>query len=323
MSEVNERLREYYPFSDSVVDRVAEVAERQQDFSNYGDMFNFVGVDEATNAEILDIKPASGYDTEKVLIVHLPMANSLDTNQLFQVASLSMMFPNDRIVAAANPSGFGYGHNLLHRQSRSAVSRGDFFPVVKGLVRYLESDGVGSAVQVGGSYGVDLALATTKTDAFDVKKQLLIEPASVVSKSLSRLAKDFVSTDKELSRYVEANDLEIFSDARKEAVTLANYGLGLLRLSNIAVARGIALGGFETKLMNTLSGGHVKSIPETTVAWGSESELCDDNEVVEAIQFAGAFTGQDVAEIRLKGQKHALINDLYLFGALALTALDG
>lgn len=320
MNEVASRLTEYYQFDSGVIEQVTDVAEHQRSFNDYSEMFDYAGVTAQSGSSILDISPRGDYDREKALLVHLSMANPLDTNVLFQVASVAMMFPDRRIVAAANPSGWGFKNNVLTSEKRRQVSKGNFFPVVENVVRYLESDGVEEVTQVGGSYGVDLALATTNADAFQVKKQLLVEPASVVSRSLIKLGSDFGSTDKALSRYVDATDIEIFKDARKDAVSIANYGLGLLRLTNIAVARGISKGNFESQLTRSLSDDRTYA-PDTTVAWGSESELCEDIAIIDAVFNARTESRKDILKVRLDGQKHALKNDLHLFGALALTAL--
>jgi hypothetical protein len=110
----SERLEGYYPFSPEVIDVVSEFAECQRHYSSYGDFFASLGIDETQKlqydgylpVEIVDIRPAE-HDPEEAMIVHLAMANPLDPNQLYQVATIAGTNPDTRVVAVGNPSGGG------------------------------------------------------------------------------------------------------------------------------------------------------------------------------------------------------------------------
>lgn len=315
MMDTKERLLDIYPFDERVIERVAEVAVKQSSFTSYGEMLEYQNIKTLPGKRLVDVQPAD-YDESQAVIYHMPMANPLDTNQLFQIASLSMMLPERRIIALANPSGIAWGHGVLTRKERARVKYGDFKPVTDKTAKYIEDQGIEQVDQIGCSYGVDLAMAYTfssyRHDTAPVRNQLLVEPATVVAKSLIKLATDFKKSEATLDDYVENNDLEIFRQARKDGISNTNNALGLLRPTNIAIAKGLSKGLFTYYL------GLARDLAaNTSVAWGSESELGDDDTLREIVKKDDSIQGY-----RLEGHKHALINDLHLIGALAISSLD-
>src|SRR5680860_93683 len=106
-----ERLQAYYDFSPGVVDQVAEFAEYQGSFSTYQEFLVSSGIAEAAmstkNGQVIDIRP-DDYDSTEAMVLQLPMANPLDPNQLYQVATIAGTNPDKRVIAFANPSGHGY-----------------------------------------------------------------------------------------------------------------------------------------------------------------------------------------------------------------------
>src|SRR5690606_14178235 len=109
-------------------------------------------------------------------------------------------------------------------------------------------------------------------DAFDVPYAVAIEPASVKKRSILGLGNAFKSTEKALSGYVDANELPAFKAARKESVGPLNYVLGLGRLSNLAISKGLSGDGFMVRTAEALG---AQSDMVATIAWGSESELAE------------------------------------------------
>ena len=309
-----ERLAGYSSdFSPEVIDAVSESADRQRQHSTYIEFLQSVGISESRQRPLVDIKP-NDFDEKLALVMHLPMANPLDANQLYSIATVAEHYPNRRIIANANPSGIGYGYNTLNKCQRTAVAQGDFRPAVEGLVRYLDKEGIEKIDQVGESYGSELVAATRGFGAFDIGSMVMIEPASVKKRSVIELASDFKSSEKALDDYVKANNNPNLIQARKDSISNNNYAIGLGRLSNIATSRGLAKGKFKDNLeINLLE--HDEA--EVGIAWGSESELSVDSIVLGIVHGLSRKFGEDrVRGLRLEGQKHALANDRALQSAI-------
>src|SRR5437870_2644850 len=115
-----ERLSNYYPFSTETIDTVSEFAGRQSRFHSYADFLQAVGLDQSQivkphkdmgHIHIVDRQPDE-YDPAEALVFHLPMANPLDPNQLYQLGTIAGVSPNSRLIAAGNPGApprFGFG----------------------------------------------------------------------------------------------------------------------------------------------------------------------------------------------------------------------
>lgn len=331
-----ERLQGYYPFDHSVVERVSLVAERQMAMPDFGDFFAHTGLTESVRKiydgyapiDILDIRPKD-HDPRAAMVVHLAMANPLDPNNLYQISTIAAVHPTTRIIASANPSGFGYNSGLLNKDQRQRVAGGDFGPVVEPLMKYIEDKDnpkVETIQQVGYSYGADRAATSAKKisgSLADTSHLVAIEPASVVKRSLIGISQAFGSTNKALNTYVKANELPAFISARKESVGMLAYVSGLARLSNIAVARGLTDGKFNERVQAArISNSSTIEQMSTTLAWGTESELAD-NEAMEAIfsTLASDDSYGKVQAIRLENHKHALANDVHLQAAIVAQAL--
>ena len=143
-----ERLESYYPFAGDVIDNVAEVAGRQKSFETYQQFFDNVGVGQAKTYELLDHQPVSILDVrrkeeESVLMVHLPMANPLDSNQKFQVATIAATNPTTRVIAAGNPSSNQYRTGLLDSIKRRELALDpSWAPLVEPLEHYADLHGI-------------------------------------------------------------------------------------------------------------------------------------------------------------------------------------
>jgi hypothetical protein len=325
MTNVVERLESYYPFDQDIIDTVAEVAARQQSMT-YQEYFDslFIGKPEMIDggAQIVDIHPLSDWDGRRARVIHQPMANPLDPNMLYQAATIYASDPTVRTIVTGNPSGIGYGQNLLSRDDREKVMNGNLRPTIDAVSRYLTSTGVESVEHIGYSYGADkAAVAAEFANDYDqeVMTSVHIEPVSVVKRSLAKLGAAFMSTNKELSRYVDASDTPAFKAARKESVGMVTYSLGLARLSNLAIAQALGRDGFEGRMDRALT-----NQPEmkSSIIWGTDSELAIDG-LVSAItgRLIAKYGGERVVPTRLPGQKHALPNDIHLQAALVLRGL--
>ncbi len=328
MSEIldhtSSRLHAYGVFSADIIDHVSESIDRISRLSGFGLFFDVVDIDESMvqNSGILDIKPKN-YDESSAMVIHLPMANPLDGNQVYQIATISRMFPGRRVIAAANPSGINKSRNQLWSpQDRALVSQGDFRFATPALEHYLtDQKNVKQCSdlridQIGSSLGADLAVGFALREIAQVDKQLLVEPASATKRSVLNLAKTFSSTNTALDTYVESNRLATFERVRaKQGISDLRYAIGLLRLSNIALTRGIASGVFGDNLETLLR--TYDNAPDTTVMWGTDTEFGSatlESELNRVEQRANTQIGR----IMVQGGKHAMVNDLALMSAAAL-----
>ncbi len=331
ISEItHKRLEAYGLFNSKVVDAVAKQAGVQADFESYEAFFKKVGVpleptlfitDKGRGVPLIDV---DARETQQgVLVVHLPMGNSLDTNQLYQVATIAFAFPSYRIIAFGNPSGkpFAYREQNLSfsdwlrvsftKKRRAAVST---------ELEYLHSQGVTHAVHIGYSFGAMKALLTAYyADADDVDRLILVDPVAH-SRYTKQLLEDFQSTFKPLGEYVNRTRLQTFFDARKDAEQV-RMTRGIMRPVNIAY--GLMLGrlDFISLLKETLA---KLSNLKVAVAWGAKSELGNDAHIKANLHVLQHDTAKGrVVSLRLPDDTHAFANDIYLYVAIIKQALLG
>lgn len=321
------RLTGYYPFSSDVIESVSEFADKQSTYKTYQEFFDSVQVGETIKwqsdgcspVEILDVRPKE-HDPEKALFYHLPMANPLDSNQIYQIATIAGTNPNTRIIAVGNPSGGKYKAGALNRSQRSTVSVGtDLLPLVLPAMRYAADNNISTSQEVGYSYGALRANVAAYYATHSVANTVAIEPV-VGQRSILKLGMNFAATAKMLDHYVNASDMPTFEAARNDSVSAIHYNRGLARLSNFAIARMLAKTNFVEWADKALS-----QHPDmtTTIAWGSESELATDSLLKSYSSGLPENRGADrINPIRLPGQKHALANDIHLQAAIILQAIS-
>jgi hypothetical protein len=268
---------------------------------------------------VLNINPRSK-EEEGTLVVHLPMANPLDPNQIFQVSTIAEVNPTMRVIAAGNVSTLKYNTGKLNSTNRRIVASGNFNPTVEPLLRYLDSNRVEAAEHAGYSYGADKAVTATAIANHAVSRLVTIEPVSLQERSLLGLAKAFGSTNAALKRYVEASKQPLFVDSRKDSVG-ADYALGLARLTNIAVARGLTHPEFLKRMEAAFNS--QGELLQATIAWGGESELTPDNLIQNVIsKLTTNFGNNRVRAMRMPNDKHALANNIYLHAAIVREGLS-
>ncbi len=322
-----ERLTQYYHFDSAVVEQVSEAMNRQAAFSSYANFLDVVGANNPqpyalegySQRQILDIRPRDEEDPAQTIVVHLPMANPTDMNQRYQLASLAYVKPNSRIIAMGHPSGGEFKDGGLTYKQRHAVAGGNFKPVIDPLVSYLDKENIETVINVGNSYGAELAASLASNGTHKVTDTVYIEPASVKKRNVLKLGLDFKSSEPPMKEYVVANELPTFIEARTDGVGANDYIKGLLRLTNIAVSRGLARGKFEE---HAIAGLKEQIDMKTTFAWGTHSELAIDELVLHIVDEYTIFAGiKRVKIIRMNGQTHALGNDLALSNAIVLQSL--
>lgn len=321
------RLRAYGVFSEATVKKVARVAQRQAEYAKYQDFFREVGVSTPTlhlvskkqGVPVAEI-PAKG-KLKGTIVIHLPMSNPLDENQLYHAATVAAALPNYRIVVFGNPSGAPYKFKqqsvrLWHLLAIafSANRRA----LVNAEIDYLRKYQIINAHHVGYSYGAHKALIETGYLRDDeVASVTFIDPVAH-PRGFKQLIHDFKSTFKPMGKYVDRTHIQTYFDARAAAAKTEHHKGALRRPISIAI--GVVLSRLDfiatlTKLLNT------HRDLKTTVAWGSKSELGNDAHMKASLhQLAHDHNGR-VKAVRLKDDEHAMANDIHLYAAIVYESL--
>lgn len=304
-----EKLSEFYDFSPEVVDRVSETMERISSFDTYKDFFAATGVTAARvyfdgykPSRVLDTRP-DDYDETEAISVSLAMGQPFDDNNIYQVAAVAAHFPDKRVVAFSNPCGINYHAGRARFSHLPTIWRGDVTPLIDTELKYYDAHHVERVYKGAYSYGIEKALAATVRSGHDTPAIALIEPASVIPRSLKELGDAFSSTEPALEGYVNASDLPTFLDARANSINKYNYIVGLARPTNIAIARSIGRGLFGIHANDALI---AQPDMQMTVAWGSDSELAVDVKLQENIEILRSVHGDHVRAMRMIGHRHAL-----------------
>lgn len=324
------RLEAYGLFDAKVVDSVARLADIQGAFESYQALFKKVGVPlkptlfitgKGRGVPLVDIDSREGVE-RGVLVVHLPMGNSLDPNQLYQVATLALAFPSHRIIAFGNPSGkpFAYTQeNLSVRDWWRVAFTKKLRGAVSAELEYLSSQGIKNAYHVGYSYGALKALLTVYYGEPSRAKGLILLDPVAHPRYPQQLLKDFSSTFKPLGEYVNRTKLQTFLDARQDAVKFVRYSQGIVRPVNIAIGFMLARTDFISLLQQALEKyAHITAF----VAWGAKSELGNDAHMKASLHTLAHDTAKGrVHALRLDNDSHAFANDLFLYVAILQKSL--
>lgn len=322
------RLQALYPFSKKTTEWVATRAAKQQTFKTYEALFAYVGVPDpalhiAKNGDgvpYIDI-PAKAKHQKGVLVVHVSMGNPLDPNQLYQTAAIADINPEYRVIAFGNPSGKPYHvaeQKLSFKKWFSIAFTKNVRPLVHAELDYLASQNIIETTQIGFSYGaLKASIESCEQPAGSVKQIIIVDPASHPRNPI-RLARDFMRTYKPLGEYINRVESETFHQARGDSARMRDYAKAYLRPVNIAI--GILLS--RTSIVRVLQRLIARN-PEVKVAaaWGTASELTDDATFnIDLKNLPGIRKGA-LKTMRMKGQKHAFANDIYLHAAIIREAL--
>ncbi|MDZ7786308.1 MAG: hypothetical protein U5L95_04275 [Candidatus Saccharibacteria bacterium] len=323
-----ERLEQYYPFEQNVIDEIAEFADYQSGFESYRDFFGAVGIPEvqvvshdgSNGATVVDVRPKD-HDEKDALVMHLPMGNPLNSNQLYQVATIAGTNPDSRVIAFGNPSSGKFRGESFTRSERKNLINGELRPLVENGLRYLEAQGVESANEIGYSYGALKVLASANYAAHSVDNVVSIEPVNPTRSSIKLGLVDFPSTEKALGDYTgpAKEEFASFKNARDDEPGMIAYVSGLARLTNLAIGRALAHTEYGSYAGHSLDNHAMNSL---SVVWGSESELADDTVMQEMISDMQTVYDDRVKAMRLEGQKHAMVNDPSLHAAIVKQALS-
>lgn len=335
-----ERLGNYYAFEGDVVEAVANVAVIQSGM-NFDEFMRHVNMPEpelyspngSYPIQIVDIKPSDDYNEQQVRLMHLPMGNGLDKNQLYQLATTFAADPTIRTIAFGNLSGLGRDKpGALSPSALLYAFRGDSRQLVDRQLRYVAGNTSGKSAGTkienrAFSAGCLLALLTTENaDLYDLKvgQVTAIEPGDAKPRNILKpiamasLGGDFIKTAGPLSGYVEASGIDAYSDLQGgSALGLVKYGMGVLRASNLIVAGRICGDNYEKRARAALD---MQTMAELHTIWGSESELVIDGLMSSITKELSEQYCDRSASTRILGGRHNMVNDIHLQSALFLHA---
>lgn len=328
LDDIKQRLKGLGHFSKETIDGVIEVARLQQSFPTYQPFFDELNLStphlfEGLNGGVTVVDlPARQRPEAGVLVVHLPMANPLDTNQLYQVATITAANPSYRIIAFGNPSGGRYSYPVqnLSAQKRTAIANGSGIQyLVEVEVEYLKSQNITTVSHAGYSYGaLKAVIESYYSGDVTVENIIVIDPAAH-PRGLVQLAGDFLRTDLRLNTYVNRANTPAFIEARKAAVTGNEYKVGLLRPINRAIIRLLSKTDFIDLLTKTMvRHPHVK----VTLAWAAKSELGNDAHFKSSTHHLSQAMPGRLRPMRFGDDYHALANDIHLHAAIIREGLS-
>lgn len=327
MQTTTERLQGFYPFSDATLATVEAIAGRHQN-QTLGQFFDGLGIGEGTQPfqirdykadgriQVADFGPEDG-DT---FVYHLPMANPLDSNQMFQIGTVASAMPDARLIAVGNPSGRRASKaGTLRGNQRTQVRDGNLRSVVTPINHYVEDCGIEEANQIGYSYGVEKALKMASTVNAKVSEVVAIEPVSLRRMSVPRLGRTFMSTDKGLQKHKADAESPVYKEARRDAIKLARYTLGLVTPTNLAISKYMARGEFSKHAHEALTD---QPDARLHLVWGTETEFRTGETMPwAALDLAEQHNPFNIKTMPLKDGKHALANDVYLQAAIVLESV--
>jgi len=323
-----DRLRQYELFSDETISAIAGFARKQARYKTYQDFFNDMGMPKPNyfiaknGAGVPFVKISPTIKPLGTIVLHLPMANPLDENQLYHIATVVGTNPGYQVIAFGNPSGKPYSYkqqNLSLWQKVSIALTNKMKPLVAAELEYLQAQGVTQAHYVGYSYGAHKAMIESYySEPASVKSITLIDPVAH-PRGFKQLVHDFKNTFHPMGEYVNQTGLQTYFDARAAAAKTKHHDRALTRPINIAIGVILRRVDFIKMLEKVL-----KRQPgiSATVAWGTESELTNDAHLKVSMHRLKYDSKQNVHPLRIKAGKHALGNDVYLYAAIIRQALS-
>jgi len=321
------RLEAYRIFSARTIEDIAQGAKKQATYETSYAFFDAVGIvtpqlfvdKDGQGVPVLDI-PAAGKE-KGTIVIHLPMANPLDANQLYHIATVKATNPAYRIIAFGNPSGepFFYKEQNLSFWKRFRIGTNrEVRPLVAAELEYLEAHVTSDIHHVGYSYGAHKALIESSyVKSHTVKSLILIEPVAH-PRGIKQLIEDFQRTFEPMGGYVNRTHLKTYFDARAEAARTKHHKNALKRPINIAI-------GFMMSRLDFIP--LVKKIVsqqpqlKVTIAWGGKSELGNDAHVGTSLHQLSHDNPGRIYPLQLKDDTHAFANDIHLYAAIIHEAL--
>jgi pimeloyl-ACP methyl ester carboxylesterase len=329
MSSTAQRLRDIYPFSDNVLERV-DLASGQHFDGGYRKFIAQNLIPEVNHyypahgrpVEVVDIAPRK--ECKGVMVIHESMATPLDENALMHLATIALAAPDYRVIGFGNPGKPFRGYGSVRPVDLPSVWSGDLRPLVGPSLQYQSEQGITTSIHTGYSFGVDLVTAAaTHAEKYDqsVSKAVMINPAAVINRGIPRLARTFAGSGKYMDQYIADTGSKAYLESRKLSGSLVGYTIGLFRLTNIAVSHVLGQDGFEDRLSEAMT---AQPNMQTRLSWGTEDELALDGSMQAiADRFHAKYQDNNRFQtLPIPGLKHAACDDIFLNAAWVLQATE-
>lgn len=313
-----EKLTQYYPFSEETLAAVEDTAERQNRYS-FRELADQLGIDNAhirTNidgkaVEYLHIQPGDPA-SDAVRVLFSPMGNGLRENIVMRAMRLAEADNPEHLFVIGSPAHIGNPNNLLTRRERVAVAGGHFEPLSYPILDVLSRRQIQRVDALGYSLGATAAqgLVLAASDyGIETDKAVFAEPANTQERSLFRLLKDFAASGKELDQYVQQSESTPLNEAIDAARDDIRFFAGLARLSNVAIARGLAKNTFDADNDLILNGQPNVQITSVFAEHSTLAKLGKEDDL-------------RIGRIMLRGAHHAAGDDIDLHAAIMLQGLE-
>jgi hypothetical protein len=317
---VQKTLQEFQVFDRHTIDfvnSIYEIINHNNYRSNHSEIINFPTEVNKKPIQIIDYKPR---DYSETTIFNLPMGNGFNSNMLFWIDVLKHTLTDQRIIVFSNPAEPKQSNGNYKVSALKKILNGDKTPLIKPQIEYLKQQKINEINQIGYSLGTEKSLVLSYfAQNYDLKinHSMIVEPVSVLKRNLVNLAQDFIRSGKELKKYIEQAEskkyLEKFNQASKEGFGNTGYVLGILRLSNLVMAKILAEGNFENLLISSLN---TQSEMTANIIWGQKSLICQHNHISEITKRVATKFPTRIKTMILKDEGHALADNIFLFSAI-------
>jgi hypothetical protein len=313
-----------HQFDASAVERAIAVEDDQRsydtDFVKYLGTFG-IGIAELKRTpDFVDIR-SDDRDDESAIVVHQPLGNPLKAHRLVGVASIAAMFPDKRIISFSNPGHPGSKHKRVSPLGALKVANGSLTDYMSYLEHYLVDQNVFEAAHVGESIGADLATEAGAQKGYASTAVIALDPGSNVPSTFRGMTGAFGSSNDAFRGYLHGNGQELSATSFDIAGDGDSYPKGLVRLTNLAMAKLVTRGNYADRATRAVMNG-----TDVYVAHATKSELCPPNPMRGLI---GSLQAQDLGQnagtmsgIELIGDNHSFPNDLALVNALVAQSID-
>ena len=333
---VQKRLQNYGAFDAEVVDAVAAAAVSQGAYS-FGELASLYDIGDGPSRVFplgakkpLDMIHISArvrcgadlQDPTRARVLFSPFGVDASPSMAMRAIRLYAADPSEQLIVVGNPSIPGRGVGKVALESLSEMWRGDLRPMVEPTLAYLNESGVTDVTFLGYSGGGDLSAAAAKhalTYDVETENAVIAESAGMHRRWPTSLAGLFLLSGTQMKKYVQAAESPQLLEARSRAGgNLALYAAGLLRATNLAMARAISRGGLSAHLSTALAD---QPNMRATIAYGSVSELVDTLDVRKQIRDLQTDYPGRVGALPVYGMHHAGGDDINLHAAIMLQGM--
>lgn len=321
---MSEHRLERYNFEPNALARAIEVEEIQRsygtDFVKYLDEFG-IGIDQLMKTpDHVDIRSDDRND-KRAIFIHQPLGNPLKAHRLVGVASIAAAFPDRRVISFSNPGHPGSKHKRVSVFGALRLAKGSLTNYMEYSERYIEQQGIEEVVHIGESIGADLATEAGAQAGYKSTAVIALDPGSNVQNSVFGLMHAFGNSNAAFRGYLHGNAQELSATAFDVAGDGDTYPKGLIRVTNLAMARMVSLGGYSDRATRAIQNG-----TDVYAVLGTESEICPTDPMRGLI---GSLNAQDFGEntgrmsgLELPGDNHSFPNDLALVNTILRVCID-